>query len=170
MSRVLLTAAFVLAATAASAQQAGPFPAGPGHDIVAVVCTQCHNAQPITQLRMSDAAWRRQVQNMILHGAQVGPDELDTVSAYLAEHFGPGVPFPNQTNVSVKLQPGAAAPLVEGGCALCHGLDRVIDAKRPPEQWPAIVHRMVEFGAPLDDSQASQVVDYLKANYAPAAR
>ena len=163
--RAFLVAAILLTATGAQAQQASPFPDGPGRELVSVACTQCHQAQPFTQLRMSEQGWRRQVENMILRGAQVGPDDLDKVAAYLAASYGPGVPFPNQPTAMVKLADGPAANLVEGGCGLCHGLDRVVAANRPGEQWDKIVHRMVEIGAPLDGDQTSQVVGYLQANY-----
>lgn len=164
----LLVAALASLPVVASAQAPGPFPAGPGRDIVAKACVQCHTAKPITQLRMGEAAWRRQVQNMVLRGAQIGPDDLDPVAAYLGDKFGPGVPFPDaKPGPEIHLAAGPAQPLVEGGCALCHGLDRITDTKRPPGQWPAIVHRMVEFGAPLDADQTTQVIDYLKANYTP---
>ena len=68
----------------AHAQQTGPFPSGLGRDIVASACTQCHTAAPIAQLRMNEWGWRRQVENMILRGAQVGPDDLNVVTSYLA--------------------------------------------------------------------------------------
>ena len=168
MRQPLLVAALLMSACPGQAQQSDAFPAGPNRDVVAVVCTQCHTAGPIVQLRMGEQGWRRQVQNMILRGAQVGPNDIDAVSSYLADTFGPGVPFPNQTTADVHLAAGSGANVVEGGCALCHGLDRVVDTRRPVAQWPSIVHRMVEIGAPLDQEQTDQVIKYLQVNYAPA--
>jgi len=149
----------------ASAQQASPFPDGPGRDIVATACTQCHAPGPIVQLRMNDAGWRKQVYNMILRGAQIGPGDIDATVAYLTASFGPGVAFPNTPKVDVKLADGAAANLVEGGCGLCHGLDRVVATKRDPHQWDAVVARMISVGAPFDADQAKQIVAYLGQNY-----
>lgn len=94
MRRFILAAAGILLGFTAEAQQTGPFPAGAGRDIVAAACTQCHQAGPIIQLRMGEAAWRQRVYNMILRGAQIGPDEIDDVVKYLAANFGPGVPIP----------------------------------------------------------------------------
>jgi mono/diheme cytochrome c family protein len=148
------------------AQQANPFPDGPGREIVAVACTQCHAAQAIVQLRMNDVGWRRQVYNMILRGAQIGPNDIDATVKYLSTAFGPGVPLPFPTKGHITLADGTAKPLVEGGCAMCHGLDRVVAARRPGDQWQAIVNRMVSVGAPLAPDQASEIVAYLKANYA----
>jgi mono/diheme cytochrome c family protein len=163
--RALLIAAGVLAATAAHAQQS-PFPDGPGKQIVEVACTQCHQAQPFAQLRMGEVGWRKQVYNMILRGAQISPSDLDTVVTYLTASYGPGVPVPGQPKPVVTLHDGPGATLVQGGCGICHGLDRVVAANRPGQQWGAIVHRMVEIGAPLSADQSNQIVAYLEANYA----
>jgi mono/diheme cytochrome c family protein len=152
----------------AEAQQTGPFPAGAGRDIIAVACTQCHKAGPITQLRMGEAGWRRQVYNMVLRGAQIGPDEIDDVVKYLTTNFGPGVPVPGLATPPVKLPAGAGADLVAGACGICHGVDRVVAVARPGQQWEAIVHRMVAIGAPIDADQTRQIISYLETNYSAA--
>jgi hypothetical protein len=163
----LALSALLVGPACAGAQQASPFPDGPGKELVATACTQCHQAQPFTQLRMNEAGWKEQIENMVLRGAQIGPNDIEKAAAYLAENFGPGVPFPNQNAAEVKLPDGPGQKLVEGGCGgLCHGLDRVVAANRPGQQWRAIVHRMVAIGAPLDDNQTNQVIAYLEANYA----
>ena len=149
----------------AFAQAPSPFPDGPGREIVATACTQCHSPGPIVQLRMNDAGWRRQVYNMILRGAQIAPADIDPTVAYLSTAFGPGVAYPNAPKVDVKLADGGAASLVEGGCGLCHGLDRVVATKRDPHQWEAVVARMTSVGAPFDADQAKQIVAYLSQNY-----
>jgi hypothetical protein len=112
MRRFILAAASVLLLGFPSeAQQSNPFPAGASRDLIAVACTQCHRAGPITQLRMGEAGWRRQVYNMVLRGAQIGPDEIDDVVKYLATNFGPGVPVPGVTPAPVKLPDGAGRTL-----------------------------------------------------------
>jgi mono/diheme cytochrome c family protein len=175
MRRFILAAAGILAGVCfgfsgapAQAQQSNPFPAGAGRDTIAVACTQCHRAGPITQLRMGEEGWRRQVYNMMLRGAQIKPDEIDDVVKYLATSFGPGVPVPGPAPTPVKLPDGAGADLVTGACGTCHGVDRVVAVARPGQQWEAIVHRMVAIGAPIDAGQAGQIISYLKANYGAA--
>ena len=143
----------------------GTLPPGPGRDIVAVACSQCHALRVIAQLREGEQAWRFQVYDMVTRGAQVGPGEIDTVATYLATSFGPGVPFPDQKPVAVTLPGGTGKELVEGACGLCHGLDRVVAARRDATEWTAIVHRMTFFGAPLDAAQGKAVTDYLAANF-----
>jgi mono/diheme cytochrome c family protein len=165
LTAVIVGAPIALASSGAKAQQTNPFPDGPGREIIAQACTQCHQAGPITQLRMNEQGWRRQIYNMVLRGAQIGPGEIDAATAYLVAHYGPGVPVPGQSNAEVTLPDGPGASLVAGACAICHGLDRVTATNRPGKQWAPIVDRMVEIGAPLDPRQASQVLSYLEANY-----
>ena len=169
MRRVILAAASVLLlGSLAAAQQSNPFPPGASRDIVAVACTQCHRAGPITQLRMGEAGWRRQVYNMVLRGAQIGPDDIDDVVKYLATNFGPGVPVPGVTPAPVRLPDGPGAELVAGACGICHGMDRVVAVVRPGRQWEAIVHRMVAVGAPIDPEQEKKIISYLETNYGAA--
>jgi mono/diheme cytochrome c family protein len=167
-SFILAAASVLLLSFPAEAQQSNPFPAGASRDLIAVACTQCHKAGPITQLRMGEAGWRRQVYNMVLRGAQIGPDEIDDVVKYLATNFGPGVPVAGVTPAPVKLPDGAGADLVAGACGTCHGVDRVVAVARPGRQWEAIVHRMVAIGAPIDADQARQIISYLQTNYGAA--
>jgi cytochrome c5 len=150
------------------AAAANPFPDHPGREVVSVACTQCHGPNVFTQLRMGETAWRNQIYDMVLRGAQIGPDDIDTAVKYMVASYGPGVAFPGQQPAQVSLADGAAKPLVEGGCALCHGLDRVVATKRSKGEWQNIVNRMMYFGSPLSGDQVSSVVDYLAANYSPA--
>jgi len=142
-----------------------PLPPGPGADIIAVTCTQCHGLVAITQLRMSGPAWRRQIYDMIERGAQVNPDQLDTMVTYLQTHFGPGIPFPGPSPAPVDLPPGNGADIVQSRCSLCHGVDRVVAVKRTPAQWTSILNRMVYYGAPITADQQKAVFDYLNKNY-----
>ena len=134
----------------AQAPGGNPFPPGEGRDVVAVACTQCHAPSAFMQLREGEKAWRFQVYDMIMRGAQVGPQDIDKVVSYLATNFGPGVPFPGQQPAQVSLPDGQGKDVVEGGCALCHGLDRVAAAKRSKSDWDNVLNRMIFFGAPLN--------------------
>ena len=168
MRHLLLIAGLTLAtASAAFAQtpNADPFPPGDGPDTLAVASTQCHAPTPIGTMRMGEAGWRRQVEIMILRGAQIGPDDIDRTATYLATVFGPGVPLPGPVK-EVHLAAGSGAELVQTHCSLCHSLERVVIRHRPGQQWAAIVHRMMQFGAPVDGTEADQIVAYLEEHYA----
>jgi hypothetical protein len=93
---------------------ANPLPAGPGRDIVAVACSQCHGLSAFTWLRQGEQAWRHQVYDMILRGTQIGPSEIDTVVTYLTTNFGPGVNVP--PSAPVNLPAGTGKAVVEGSC------------------------------------------------------
>jgi cytochrome c5 len=171
MARTFLLAAIaavLFAALPAAAQQQGgdPFlPAGEGRELVAAVCTSCHPARTFGQIRQNERAWRVQVMKMMMAGAQVGPDDIEPITKYLATALGPGVPLPGPPPAKVTLADGNGKELVEGACALCHGLDRVTSAKRTDHQWDAIIDRMVFFGAPLSADQAKTVHTYLTSSY-----
>ena len=159
-------AALVLAATGSARAQApgaSPLPDGEGRDIVAVACTQCHGLNVFINIRENAQAWRWQTYEMILRGAQISPAEMDTVVKYFSTSFGPGANLPQFAPTT--LPDGQGKEIVEGGCALCHGLDRITAAKRSPGEWQAIVAKMVFLGAPLSADQAKATTDYLKANF-----
>ena len=145
-----------------------PFPDGEGRDIVAVACTQCHGPNTFVNLRQNAVAWRHEVWDMIERGAQLTPSELDTVVKYFSTAFGPGANLPQFAQTS--LPDGQGKEVVEGGCALCHGLDRITAAKRSASDWKAIVAKMVFLGAPLSADQAKAATDYLTANFSPAQK
>ena len=166
---------FILAAFAASvfatvsAQAQAPaapnvLPSGEGHDIVAVACTQCHAPSAFTQLREGTQAWRDEVYDMILRGAQVGPNDIEAVVSYLTTNFGPGINVPPPT-IQVTLPDAPGKDLVETRCAVCHGLDRVSAAKRSKGEWDRIVARMVYLGTPVSADEAKTVSSYLEAKF-----
>jgi len=154
--------AWLAIASSAHAQQppANLLPPGDGRDVVAVACTQCHGPGPFVQLRQGADAWRFQVYDMVLRGAQVQPDDVDKVVGYLTASFGPGVNVPPPLH-QVTLPDGKGKDLVESHCTVCHGLDRIGMAKRAPGEWTRIVHRMTFLGAPVSADDAKTITAYL---------
>ncbi|MBS0379088.1 MAG: cytochrome c [Proteobacteria bacterium] len=69
--------------------------------------------------------------------------------------------------VALKEAPGRA--VTQGLCAVCHSLE-YIPANAPAMDrgaWLKTVQKMRErYGAPIDDAQAREIVDYLSATYA----
>jgi quinoprotein glucose dehydrogenase len=73
----------------ASTAPSGALPQGEGRATVIAVCTQCHGPTTFSTLRMSQAAWKNEVQDMKDKGA-VGTDEdFKRVIDYLARNFPP---------------------------------------------------------------------------------
>jgi mono/diheme cytochrome c family protein len=157
-----IVAALILTWLAApgSAQQANSLPPGDGRDVVAAACTQCHASSVFTQLRQGPEAWRRQVYDMVLRGAQVQLSDMDLVVGYLAGNFGPGNNVP-PAMVKVLLPEGAGKVLVEQRCTLCHGLDRAAGVKRSRTEWNSIVSRMIFLGAPIAGNDVKIITAYL---------
>ena len=69
---------------------------------------------------------------------------------------------------SVKLKNAPGRELVEANCVMCHSLDYIpmnspfLDRKG----WEASVNKMIKaMGAPIGESEARAIVDYLAANY-----
>jgi mono/diheme cytochrome c family protein len=151
-------------ALAQQQQQQSPFPPGPGREIVAVACTQCHAPTAITALREDADAWRHQVYDMILRGAQVGPGDIDTAVNYLATNFGPGINVPPPTR-QVTLPDGPGKDLVANNCVLCHGLDRVTAVSRPEAGWKAVLARMKFLGATVSGDDEKTILSYLDMKF-----
>ena len=160
--------AFLLAlllATPSFAQTAPTLPPGEGRDLVASVCTGCHNLNTIVQIRDGSAGWRQFVNYMIMKGAQVSVHDSDTIIAYLTANFGPnsppaaGAPPP----AVVALPAGAGKDLVEGRCVTCHDLTRIAASRRQKADWEAIVANMVDRGASATAQERETIVAYLAA-------
>ncbi|MCH8269515.1 MAG: hypothetical protein IH846_18615 [Acidobacteria bacterium] len=74
---------------AANTSAATTFPEGQGKEIIAMVCSQCHGLNNISDARRTLEEWESVVSDMVARGAPLLLDEIETVSNYLAEHFGP---------------------------------------------------------------------------------
>jgi cytochrome c5 len=145
------------------AQTPDPLPAGDGHDLVAVACSQCHVLTTIARIRDGAPGWRLYVNNMVLRGAQLTPAEADKVVDYLALNLGPGINLPPAK--AVTLPAGDGKQLVETRCGLCHDLERVVTAPRRKADWPVIVANMAEQGAPVTADETKAISSYLAANF-----
>jgi len=144
-------------------------PPGDGRDLVAVACTQCHGLAMITTLRDGPAGWKYTVQEMVLRGAQLLPEEADTVVQYLSKNFGPGT-SPMQSGVKgPPLPEGAGKQLVETRCTLCHDLGKVTAAARSKEEWDRIVKNMAARGLTARPEEINTITSYLTAQFGKKA-
>lgn len=152
---------------AQSQSPANTLPAGNGKDIVAVACTQCHGLKLIVALRDGPVGWKHFVDDMVLRGAQLSPQEADTVSQYLATNFGPGT-SPMQSGLKTEALPaGDGQKLVESHCALCHDLGRITTVGRSKDEWNNTVgNMMARAGTNVATQQEiSTMASYLASNF-----
>src|SRR3954470_15870235 len=85
----------------------------------------------------------------------------------------PVAPKPTSYNLpeeTATLKPGPNVEVAQGNCMGCHSVDYIITQPRGPQFkkdfWQAEVTKMIKvYGAPIDDSDASKIVDYLAATY-----
>lgn len=84
----------------------------------------------------------------------------------LAVVLATGVAVAQERRLELKDGPGRA--LVEANCASCHSLDYVLmnSPFLDRKGWDGSVTKMIKvFGAPISDTDAKIIVDYLAANY-----
>jgi hypothetical protein len=79
-------------AAAPAAAGTGALPEGAGRAVLTSRCGQCHAVTTVTSARHTKQEWAETLQKMRVLGVNLGADEQNTLTAYLAEHFGPGAP------------------------------------------------------------------------------
>lgn len=62
-------------------------PPGPGLDLINERCGFCHTIGQVFQKRRTEADWAATVQGMADRGAEVSPEEIKTITAYLAQNY-----------------------------------------------------------------------------------
>ena len=63
-------------------------PDGPGKELVATRCTQCHDLERVTSAKRSKREWESVVGNMLERFGLRAPDEARAISAYLEANYG----------------------------------------------------------------------------------
>jgi len=84
-----------------------------------------------------------------------------------------GAPAAYAADAPSALKAGAGLEVVETSCSVCHTTDyiRMNSPFLTPAAWKAEVEKMrTAYGAPIDDDNAAEIVKYLSAHYAVAAK
>jgi hypothetical protein len=79
--------AMCLGVAIAAEQAPGEPPPGEGLDLIQRSCVSCHDIYTITTKRKSPQEWTQTVEAMADRGAEVTPDEMQIIEAYLAQNF-----------------------------------------------------------------------------------
>ena len=61
---------------------------GPGSDLVAHSCSNCHSLDGVTQLRKSRADWDTTVHLMRNYGLDMSDEDMQKVIDYLSSYYG----------------------------------------------------------------------------------
>jgi competence ComEA-like helix-hairpin-helix protein len=83
-------AAASLAWALAAGDDAKDLPDGPGKELVAKVCIDCHSAGAFRKQRFSEDEWWDKVGDMVDRGAKADEKQQSEIVAYLVNNFGPG--------------------------------------------------------------------------------
>lgn len=78
----------VLAVAAAAENQSSELPEGKGKAPLLRACVACHEIEVAIRNRYTETGWRRTVNEMVAHGAELSEPEIADVTAYLAKYFG----------------------------------------------------------------------------------
>jgi cytochrome c5 len=152
-----------------------------GRRAVGQACAPCHsNILRIVQIhRKSAEEWRDTVYSMIGRGAQILPEEIEPLTAFLAaasagqsSTSGPAR-TPSTDSPAAASVPGPPLPEGEGRsvlqrqCVRCHDLASAI-RKPASDDWKTVIARMLTYGADVSPSDQQKLIDYLNGLAKPS--
>ncbi|HEX3746828.1 MAG TPA: helix-hairpin-helix domain-containing protein [Bryobacteraceae bacterium] len=90
MKALLCLLAAATIALAFNGDDAKDLPDGPGKDVVAKVCIDCHSSASFRKQRLTENEWWDKVGDMVDRGAKADDKQQTAIVAYLVSNFGPG--------------------------------------------------------------------------------
>jgi len=151
--RLLLLVTAAAGSIAAAASQDAPKPER-GEQIMNTACTTCHDLRPIETQALDEDGWKKSVASMIEQGAEVKPDDVPVLVAYLTKQHGP-------------LPDGPGKEIVLNICTQCHDLQRIRRERLSAEGWLEVLDAMLNEGAPLSEKDLPVILRYLARNFGP---
>jgi mono/diheme cytochrome c family protein len=140
-----------------------------GRQVVGQVCVACHtNILKMVQVhRQSPEQWKDTVYSMIGRGAQVMPDEIDGVTAFLAANAGGNGQATNRASNAGRaarddqqMPEGEGKAILQRTCQQCHDL-ATASTKLASEEWSAVIAKMMTYGAKLTPADQQKLIAYL---------
>lgn len=140
-----------------------------GRQVIGQACVACHtNILRMLQVhRKSEEQWRDTVYSMIGRGAQIMPDEIPAVTAFLAANAGSNRATNAQTPGGGRVgRADQQTPETEGrailqrSCQQCHDL-ATASTKLASEDWNAVITKMMSYGARLTPADQEKLIGYL---------
>lgn len=143
------------------AELAESMPEGEGKAMVTSVCTTCHSLGTVLSRGGNREEWEQSVNEMIARGAQIFPDEIETIVGYLAANYE------SQQMTSAASSGSAGPQLFQDKCFQCHGDTMWRDLRQDRRSWEGTLYRMVGRGALWTEEEIGQMADYLGSAYGP---
>jgi mono/diheme cytochrome c family protein len=141
-----------------------------GRQVVMQACAACHPTiqRMIQGYKQSPEQWRSTVFFMISRGAQVMPDEIEPVIAYVLATAGSGQQAAQASGAGRGGARGLGQPppasegraILEQNCQQCHEL-ATASTKLASEDWSAVITRMINYGARLTPADQQKLIGYL---------
>ena len=127
-----------------------------GRQVVAQVCATCHTTiVRMVQVHTQTAEqWKDTVYFMIGRGAQIMPDEIEPVTAFLAATSGRGRPA---GGTGQQTGAGDGGAILQSNCQQCHEL-ATASKKLDSEEWSAVITRMMMYGARLTPAEQHTLI------------
>ena len=126
---------------------------------MAEVCATCHTTivRMIQVHKQTAEQWKDTVYFMISRGAQIMPDEIEPVVAYLASAGGNN---PQGQGRGRQAAEADGATILQRNCQQCHEL--AVASKKPEsENWDTVITRMMTYGARLTPADRQKLIEYL---------
>lgn len=161
---IAASGAFPVASTPA---QKRDLPEGQGVEVVRAKCLTCHEADLITQQRLSRPGWVREVEKMVRWGAAVSDAEKEAMADYFAAHFGPQ---PAAGLQAVATNADRGSEIFKTKCLVCHESDLTEQQRLTRAGWVREVEKMIRWGAAVSDAEKEVLADYLSQNFGPRNR
>ncbi|SPE42174.1 conserved exported hypothetical protein [Candidatus Sulfopaludibacter sp. SbA3] len=122
MKRValLLPIAAALLCMADDDGNASLLPDGPGKEVVAKVCTECHSVDRMRTLRISKDEWWEKVADMVDRGAKATDAESEAVVEYLSRNFGKDSKLWVNTAPYIELKAVLGVTVAEGNAVIAY--------------------------------------------------
>ena len=152
-------AIIVVTCLTTAVMSAQELPDGSGRAHVIARCSICHEADLITQQRLSRTGWGREIDKMVRWGAVVETQEREALLDYLAAHFAPKAAV---THVAAAVP---AENAYKRACLVCHGEDLIEAQRLTRAGWMREVDKMIRWGAAVPDSEKTSLVDYFAARF-----
>ena len=123
-----------------------------GEQIQNASCISCHDLRPIQTQALDKEGWTKMIASMVDKGAEVKPEDVPALVAYLVKNHGP-------------LPDGPGKTILLNTCTVCHDLGRVRRQGGSRDDWNDTLSAMLNEGAMLSEQDYPVLLDYLAKNF-----